>query len=363
MNILLTCHRDPLYHTGGSEEVVKQFALGLSKNHNVTVATAMDGNLLQKEQIGSIQIERFDIRRVMGKSIPNRDYQKLLQNQKWDAVIFYGQDVWVTNHLYGVLGKISAKTIYFPVGFLNLKRKYARPIHTRMLDWIYYHTIQKYLINNIDMVVALTDWEMEDIKQLGKPRNLIKIPNGVDYEKYQSKPVIDIFEKYHIPRESKVVLNIGGDYDNKRLWLTTRALYLMNSSMALRNPVFLILCGKGTEKYNDRANIKGLGYVSDEEIVAFLQQSDALLVSSDFEGFGLVLLEALACGMPFISTDVGAASELAKLGGGSITEPVVEEIVKTVNRELSVKRDRGKLKSIAKNYDWKKVIGQLEKIL
>jgi glycosyltransferase involved in cell wall biosynthesis len=47
------------------------------------------------------------------------------------------------------------------------------------------------------------------------------------------------------------------------------------------------------------------------DIPAYLQAADALLFPSRYEGFGLAIVEALACGVPVVSTPVGVARDLA----------------------------------------------------
>src|SRR5207245_11056638 len=88
------------------------------------------------------------------------------------------------------------------------------------------------------------------------------------------------------------------------------------------------------------------------------------LHTSDFEGVGIVLVEALASGIPFVSADVGVARELARLWGGSIMArrtPV--SIAYHLWHELETERDPDELKAVAASYSWAKVVDQFEDVL
>jgi glycosyltransferase involved in cell wall biosynthesis len=64
--------------------------------------------------------------------------------------------------------------------------------------------------------------------------------------------------------------------------------------------------------------IKYLGKVSETEKTRLMKESTALLLPSSEEGFGLVLIEALACGTPFIAYDIPAVKEVARMTNGGI---------------------------------------------
>ena len=79
--------------------------------------------------------------------------------------------------------------------------------------------------------------------------------------------------------------------------------------------------GEGPEKENlsmlvEKAGIKDrvkfLGYVSDEEKYRYLKISDLFILTSIHEGFGIVFMEAMYCGLPIVCTNHGGQVDFLK---------------------------------------------------
>jgi glycosyltransferase involved in cell wall biosynthesis len=73
-----------------------------------------------------------------------------------------------------------------------------------------------------------------------------------------------------------------------------------------------------------RSAIDFVGFVSDEELAALMQQCTAFVFPSLNEGFGLAVVEAMACGAPIISSDAGSLLEVVG-DGGVLLSPTDEE--------------------------------------
>ncbi len=112
--------------------------------------------------------------------------------------------------------------------------------------------------------------------------------------------------------------------------------------------------------------VKFLGYVPDEKLPTLYSGAQALVFPSLFEGFGLPILEAQACGCPVITSDVSSMPEVA--GDGAIfVDPC--DVEQMVNAMIRVKDERESLKLIKKGsenikkFSWEKCARETLKVL
>ena len=154
---------------------------------------------------------------------------------------------------------------------------------------------------------------------------------------------------------------------DKFIFLTVgRLVEIKNISMQIKaiietakENVELWIVGDGEERKKLEAEAKGnesikfLGWQNNLE--KFYEQADAFLLTSNYEGWGIVVVEAAAYGLPIIMTDVGCAGELIKNGESGIIIPVVDqkelekEMIRLVDdTELREKLGRGAKQAIKK---------------
>ena len=119
-------------------------------------------------------------------------------------------------------------------------------------------------------------------------------------------------------------------------------------------------------------NVEFTGFISDDEIVGYYNQANVFVLpstSSLQEGFGIVALEALACQIPVITTDiVGVAEDLVAVNGGLVVPP--KDVVKLAEAIIIIFKDRELQKEMGKRgrklvmekYTWKSVASNMEKL-
>jgi glycosyltransferase involved in cell wall biosynthesis len=104
---------------------------------------------------------------------------------------------------------------------------------------------------------------------------------------------------------------------------------------------------------------KVIGKVAHAAIPHLLSQCDVLVLPSYFEGFGAVLLEAMACGLPVIASDASAAPDLITNGHEGFIVPtnnleaLIETMRKCVNSPHLVRKMAVNAKAKAERFTWR----------
>ncbi len=119
-----------------------------------------------------------------------------------------------------------------------------------------------------------------------------------------------------------------------------------------------------------QANVEFIGFIPDEDLNRYYQSASvfALPSTTHQEGFGMVLLEALACGTPVISTPlVGVAQELERYQCGVVVNPhnptelssaLLDLLTHEKRRQTLAKNGR---KLVEEKYSWNRIVEKLEK--
>jgi len=159
--------------------------------------------------------------------------------------------------------------------------------------------------------------QISTIHQVSKER-VVLIPGGID------------LTSFALPEGGKDAVKriLGIPYD-KTLLFTVRNLVprmgienlmeAFNQSNVLREKALLLIGGEGSLKEHLKAtaekrgledSVKFLGRISEDDLPRYYQASDFfVLPTRELEGFGLVILEAMACGTPVLGTPIGAIPE------------------------------------------------------
>ncbi|NSW52322.1 MAG: glycosyltransferase [Anaerolineae bacterium] len=171
------------------------------------------------------------------------------------------------------------------------------------------------------MIVANSKTGMQNAVKLGKKEDrLFLLPNVVDESIFFPGSREKITTKF-------IVTFIGRLYQQKRV---DRIICLAKKFIHKQCDIEFRIYGDGPllEELTELANHQGVlnqnlffyGLTSDA--VSAYQESDVLLLTSDYEGTPNVVLEALSCGLPIVASDVGDVSELVKDGeNGFIFSP------------------------------------------
>lgn len=209
----------------------------------------------------------------------------------------------------------------------------------------------KFLVKKADRVRAVSERIKKSlIASCRIPDSRIDIlPIFVDVEKIKStQPTLNLHEKY--PQYRFIILMASRITREKNIGLAIQAM----SEVVKRHPeTLLLIVGDGPEKEKLKREAKQLEIDANvifeprtDNLVSYYKTADVFAITSNYEGYGLTIVEALAAGTPVIATDVGIAREAIRSESQGAVIPVgdVGALVKALLKFLdnpAVSRNSG----------------------
>lgn len=353
---------------GGAQEVVRQLAERLvARGHEVTVATTHIDTRKEKFYHG-VRIEGFDVTGNMVRGLRGdvERYQRFLIEEQADIVFFYAAQQWTFDAAWGVLPRICGKKVLVPCGYSGL----YQPTY-----FDYFAALPKILCQMDAVVYHAQDYRDTEFGRRNGLHNDVLIPNGAATEEFSVARDTKFRSSIGASERDAVVLTVGtvtglkGHLELLKAFAHAKfadraAVLILNGNIpqvgtpqpplcrfaslvrgygsiyALRHVMKMILLRVGF-KVNNRnsidswANRINQGKYGNKRVVmvdlprdrliqAYLQ-SDLFVFASNVEYSPLVLFEACAAGLPFITVPVGNSREIVEwTGGGEVCEAPVD---------------------------------------
>ncbi len=173
----------------------------------------------------------------------------------------------------------------------------------------------RWLYERFDLVFAPSRLACRCLLDIGVSRVLHQ-PLGVDPEVFHpGRSLPDLCERIGVPRDTRILVYAGRFSEEKNIPV------LFGAFERLGRPYHLLLIG-GHTRARLAANVTVLPYRTDScELAQWIASSDALVHAGTRETFGLVILEAMACGRPIVAARAGAFPELIDDSVGVLAEP------------------------------------------
>ncbi|MCL2134130.1 MAG: glycosyltransferase family 4 protein [Candidatus Bathyarchaeota archaeon] len=269
----------------------------------------------------------------------------------------------------------------------KLAKHYGKPFvltqHNTFIDYKnifnYVETINdlfvgKETLKQADRIITVSNATKEYVLNLGANPSKIKVlHNGVDLNRFKPMPKVreNMRKKLGISKDAKVVLTVRRIvYKNGVDTLIDAA----NLVIKKKQNIVFIIAGKGPDLVSIQAqieqlglekNIKLTGFVADQDLCLYYNTADMfVLPSKSGEGLPLVALEAMACGLPVIATNVGGINEILVEGFGKLVPADNPEALADAIVEFAgITNDVSELRAIVEaQYSWDKNVAQLVEI-
>jgi L-malate glycosyltransferase len=364
------------------QEVVQQLSQRLvSLGHEVVVATSFHSER-KNEIIGGVKIKSFKIsgNQVRGMEGEVNAYEDFLLESDFDIVTIFAAQQWATDIALPLLDRIKGKKVFVPTGFSGFYLPEYRNYFQKMKDWMKHFDMNVFLSNNYRDINFARENSIDKI---------IIIPNGAGEDEFKTVSFENFRTNKNIPANDFLILHVGS-YSSIKGHREAVQIFL---SSKLRNAT-LLLIGNNNEIFEKRygflikpwlffENLRGrkLNIVlaadySREETVAAYISADCFLFPSNIECSPIVLFEAMAANIPFLTSDVGNSAEIIEWSGGGLLLPTrkdkkgyshahIKKSAAILNKIFSDDELRKKLsisghKAWKKKFTWEKIAKQYE---
>lgn len=309
-----------------AEELVRQ-------GHEVTVLISHSDNIYEQKTLNNVQLMYYDLRTEKDKIIGDKThYVQFLTElcKNVDVLINVSVHSALTDAILPYIKKLNCKKILYLHGIYDFKwSKQDKSSIIRILSKIYYNLRRSYFYSklykfakNYDYIIHLSedDISMKYMKRHGITQNLV-IHNSAERAFFEP-PALKCNEKYF--------LQVANYAEHKNQEYSLEAFYkskCKNIKMVYigsnKNSYYehLIEVNKKLIKKYGEKTVEFLTDMDRNDIIEKFKHATAIILSSRVEKFPMVLVEGLACGVPFISTDCGSVKSLP---GGFVIDSIDE---------------------------------------
>lgn len=234
----------------------------------------------------------------------------------------------------------------------------------------FYKPAVTFSINKSDYVTSVSQSLKDDTLNLFKIKNKIKvIPNFIELDKVKKDPDAPCHRYVMAKENERIVTHISNFRKVKRIPDIIKIFYNIQKEM----PAKLMMVGDGPEKEKAEVLCMELGiydkvifFGNSNEIDKILCMTDLFLLPSETESFGLAALEAMALGVPVISSNSGGLPEVnfdgvsGYLSNVGNVDEMAANAIKILKDDATLSEFKKNALEVAKKFDIKNILPKYE---
>lgn len=213
--------------------------------------------------------------------------------------------------------------------------------HQRRLEWVK---------KEVDRIIVPSKSTKNDLVELGFDESRIRVIYEAPEERYKKASEGEVSEMKRKFRLNDNYLLMVGTSERKNLKNIIRGFELSREGERQ-----LAITGNKPEGVRETRGVKYLGYVSDADLVRLNTGAEALVYATLYEGFGLPILQAMACECPVVTSNKSSMPEVAGEAAVLVNPDDPDDIASGVkkilkNRDVYIKKG----KENVKRFSWEK---------
>ncbi|MDQ6530134.1 N-acetyl-alpha-D-glucosaminyl L-malate synthase BshA [Flavobacterium sp. LHD-85] len=234
----------------------------------------------------------------------------------------------------------------------------------------FYKPAVTFSINKSDYVTSVSQSLKDDTLKLFKIKNKIKvIPNFIELDKVKKDPNAPCHRYVMANENERIITHISNFRKVKRIPDIIKIFYNVQKEI----PAKLMMVGDGPEKEKAELLCQELGILdkviffgNSHEIDKILCMTDLFLLPSETESFGLAALEAMACGVPVISSNSGGLPEVnfdgfsGYLSNVGNVEEMAQNALKILKDDAVLNQFKANALEVARKFDIKNILPKYE---
>jgi glycosyltransferase involved in cell wall biosynthesis len=199
---------------------------------------------------------------------------------------------------------------------------------------LYYGLMVRHSVSRCHKVLTVSEQSKRDIIRLlkGNPQKVAVVPNGLEPQWAPRVPDQDFMDRYLL--KERFVLFVGNPRPHKNFLRVRTAFERLVREDAYPGKLVVVGIAPGNEPADLPGRILFFSSCNDAELASLYSAADLLAAPSLYEGFGLPVLEAMACGCPVLIGNRGALPEIAEEAGVAVDPYNIEAILEGFRKIL-----------------------------
>lgn len=325
--------------------------------HTVTVLTSDLGSdrPTYEPREGYDVIRHREIIRLLGNSITPGIVPKLWNSLEDYDILHVHSHLFFTSNMAAFVRRLQSTDI--PMVLTN--HGVAVDEGPFLLTDVYLPTLGKFTFNSADLISCYTETDKTLLEKIGVSTDITVIPNGIDVQQFRPLE--------HVRTDPNRIVYVGMLKRKKGVHHLLRAFKILEEE---HSDLELRIIGDGTYAPELHAlrdelelkNVSFVGRVENEDLPEIYNGAAVSVLPSESEGLPRVVIEAMACGTPVVTTDLPQLDGVIKEAGVSVPYGEADQLAEAILSLLKTEKleEMGKVgrQRIVEEYSWDETVRQ-----